>query len=83
MTPPTIDEAAFDAAYDALIPHVRHAQVRAAIAEQAASMLGSHHPDAVVALLWLNQPAGTTRLSRTVLAEAVVAAHNATERNQP
>lgn len=79
---PTVDEAAFDAVYDTLIPHVRHADRRIALAQTVVSMLATHHPAGVVETLYAIQPPGG-RLTRTVLAEAVTAAHNATERSTP
>jgi hypothetical protein len=62
---------AFDAAYDALMPYTRHAQVRAEIAERVVKALGEYSQFVVVEVLLANWPEGFTRLNRAVLSEVV------------
>jgi hypothetical protein len=72
--------AAFDAAYEALIPYTQYAQVRAEIAELVIETLWNYHPYAVASVVLDNWPPSTTRINLSCLAEVVRAANEAMTR---
>lgn len=62
----------FNAAYDALIPYTRHAQVRAELAERVSAALGCcDSPACAVEALLADWPPSTTRINRACLTEVV------------
>lgn len=71
------EKAAFDAAYTALLPYTKHAQVRAAYAKWIANRLRNYSPQVVAETLFAYPLNEHLHLNRTVLAEVVQAAVDA------
>lgn len=73
------DAAAFDAAYNALIPYTQNAQVRAEIAALVVKTLREYHVYASVEVL-PNRLVPWTRVNRTALTDVVLATRAAMDR---